>query len=292
MSGVFVHKNFFEPLLCEDLSRRVMELKSQWRVSKHRGERLSTGLKIMQIGTESAGVDSFIGAGEPFRVRDESMPGGWRVGEFKNDRDHAAALLEGIDNTRVADVALLNKKFPDVFDILKEKVSNILAKPCEFLSDGTCFGFNVQTDYEGVDQGRSWHFDDQVRFYSRNKINSTDLQEQYSFTIVLDVPTRATFQYYESTFSDYTSNPWGNYYMPCKPHIGLKGDICSDPECVFMNGSMGDMTTVEMERGMLVLQVGRFLHRAGQSIFSSPDQKRITLQLFATEYNNVVYLYW
>lgn len=270
------HKNFIDNQLCIELTEKVFNLRQYWKKSNHKSEINSTGLKVSQLGVSAASVDASIGGGKNV------------IENFDSEKLHSDALLSKISIDREEEIGILKSTFGDLDTILQTKFTNLLNKTARFLPNGTFYRFNIHTDFVGCDSGRGWHFDDQVRIYSRLLLEGNIIQEQYSFTIIISVPEYSSFDYYNE-HTTYITNPWQNkgYDIPCKPHSGLKGDECMNPNCPYDKSTIN---TIDFELGALLIQKGRYFHRPGKSIFNK-NESRITIQLFATEVDDVIWIY-
>ena len=269
-------ENFLNDDTCDEISKKVISLKKYWKNSNHKSEIYSDGLRIMQLGISSDGIDAKIGAGYDPTIN------------YINQSEHEQALLTNINDEKETEIEFLFSNFGDLNILLEKKLTEILNKPCKFIESGTYYGFNIQTDYKGFDQGRAWHYDDQVRFYSKLLLGDAKIYEQYSFTIAISIPHETYFDYYSNTYTEYKTNPWDGYDTPCKQHSGLIGNICKNDRCPH---DPNDIISIKYEKGMILIQKGRYLHRPGKSFFNSTTESRITIQFFATELDDVIWMY-
>lgn len=277
---IIVYENFIDPSQCDDITNVVFMLKDHWRTVHHKSESIK---EIKQLGIGSAGIDSSYVKSQ----RKKNPDGTWTVANFSSQDEHERKFRESVDNVRKHNIDVILNNFPGLDTQIESRLSALLGKPCKFLPEGTLFGFNIQYGFLGYESGRGWHFDDQVKFYSKILLGNKVLGEQYSLTIPVSVPQKTTFQYYEETWSEYTANPWGEHYMPCFEHIGLTGNNCKNNDCPF---DSTNISTIELSKGQGLLQIGRCLHRAGESYFNS-GESRITIQMFGTEVDGIIWLY-
>jgi hypothetical protein len=277
---IIVYENFIDPTYCDEITDTVFALTEHWRTVQHKSEAIE---QIKQLGIGSAGIDSSYVKSQ----RTKNQDGTWQVSNFSSQDEHEKKFREAVEEVRQHNVDVILNNFPGLDYLIEHRLSELIKKPCKFLPNGTLFGFNIQYGFLGYEAGRGWHFDDQVKFYSKILLANKVLGEQYSLTIPVSVPQRTTFQYYEETWSDYTANPWEEHYMPCFQHIGLTGNDCKNPECPF---DPTDITTIELSKGQGLLQIGRCLHRAGESYFED-GESRITIQMFGTEVDGIIWLY-
>ena len=287
-----IKKNFLDDDYCNQLSEKVISLKPYWKKPTWNSIPDST---VYQLGTVVCGVD--VHTKDSVKVLSENDPDyDWRAGKFSSAEEHQKTLKKVLDETRGFDIQLMKENFPGLDLILTEKLSELLGKPCEFWKDGTYLGFQIlQSNYDEPSfcTGRGWHYDDVGNFYRTMFIEEDIIGERgpyYSITLLVSSPTWTSFQYYDS-YKKYPKYPSDRFPTPCKAHLGLYQNKCSDPNCPYDKGDFGEIKTVTLERGLIVVQQERYLHRMGPSYLSNNSDYRITIQLSGAEIDGKIYLF-
>lgn len=158
-------------------------------------------------------------------------------------------------------------------EFLLNKFSGIF-KEVSFIDGFEIPGFQI------VEQStpRLWHYDDEkIRYPYKSVFPDSDFDRWITFTIMLSAG-EFTYDYYSETVSEYRDPP--TYY--CRKHHGLIGDNC---DCDLQN-----YQTIKYGIGDMILADGRYLHRVGESAYST--EKRITIQGHIVTKGSVAYLYW
>jgi hypothetical protein len=291
MSAI-VQKNFFEDDYCDLISKKVISLKNYWKIPKYTSIPDST---LYQLGTVVCGVDTHT-KDSVKHVPDSTESYDWRSSGFLSANEHKEKLKKVLDKTRDFDVQLIKDNFLGLDSVLTSKLSELLGKPCVFWDNGTYLGFQIlQSNYEypAYCTGRGWHYDDVGNFY-RTMFIEEDIKGErgthYSITLLISSPTWASFQYYDS-YEKYPHHPSDRFSTPCKDHLGSYKPVCSNPVCPFEKGDFGDIKTVTLEKGSIIVQQERYMHRIGPSYLANNDDYRITIQLSGSEIDGIIYLF-
>jgi hypothetical protein len=282
MNKVEVIENFFTADECSQATSKFFELKDHWSTSKHaKGKHVDH--MTWQLGVSSSGLDSELGVW--WRLQ--------RAGKF--NREEHLATYDSIIQQRIKEMnPLMLENFSWMYEILRTRLSHHLQKECRYLPDrATLPGFQTDSNIEGYFAGRGWHYDDQKQCHGRYFFD-TEPGTQYSITIGINTPSYACFEYYDGDVCDYIE-PWNGATFACESHIGLRGrpyECSAHPDCSLSNGKYGSLVSTPLNTGTLVLQTGRFFHRAGEGWHRTKEEMRLTVQAHATTFNDIVYIYW
>lgn len=168
--------------------------------------------------------------------------------------------------------------------LLKEKFQTIYDK-VEYLDEFSRPGFNIGRI--GETEARIWHYDDEKFYYPYKNIFfdytkfNDYFDEVFTLTIMLS-KGNFSYDYFDETYTKYDSP---NVSI-CQEHIGLKGDICTNPNCI-----LKEYKTINYQVGDLIIASGRELHRGGKSDYNN-NQLRITFQGHGVVKDGICYLYW
>lgn len=282
-----IKKQFFDTKYCDSIAQTVISLKDHWKKPKYTSIPDST---LYQLGTVVCGVDVHT----KDTIKQTSYD--WRTSGFSSAEEHRDQLKKILDKTLDSDVKLIKDNFNELDQVITSKLSEFIGKPCVFWDKGTYLGFQIlqsNYDYPSFCTGRGWHYDDVGNFY-RTMFIEEDIKGcrgiHYSITLLISSPIWTSFQYYDS-YEKYPQLPSDRFSTPCKEHLGSYKPICSNQSCPFEQGKFGDIKTVTLEKGMVIVQQERYLHRIGPSYLSGKNDYRITIQLSGSEIDGVVYLF-
>jgi hypothetical protein len=280
--AVEVYNNVLTGESCDIITSKVLNLKDKWKtlISNNKQARYNIGISAYSINFSLGG-----------RNRERDVNGGFKIGEFESMQHHQKLMMGKCKELCEDNFKYMDLEFPGVGNLLEENLSKIIGKPCKFHPQGTYFGFVIQHGYVGHDDGMGWHYDDIARFFISGLVDTSTIIDQYSFTLGVSTPEYASFDWYEQTLSEYPSNTWAKADRPCLEHTnsGFEGG-CKNPNCPFESGEFGEMSTVQLNTGSLILQRGRFFHRPGPSIFNE-GESRMTIQVFGADIGDMVWLY-
>lgn len=140
-----------------------------------------------------------------------------------------------------------------------------------------------------------WHYDNMItcfpyelefKDYSNDFSNYFD--EYYIFTLMLSDEV-GSFDYYPETESTFGKDIYeASTITPiCKQHVNLVGDNCSSLDC-----TLKDYKTLYYNKGSLLVQNNRVLHRVGNRDINGNNTIRATLQTYGVVKDETLFLFW
>jgi hypothetical protein len=176
-------------------------------------------------------------------------------------------------------------------NLLKDKLTTIFPR-VEFTKHFSKPGFQI------IKQGSTakpsvWHYDNMLMFFpyatefpDYNDNFSEYFDQYFIFTLMLS--ETGSFDYYPETKSSFGKdlNDALQNIPICKSHVNLVGDNCADTNCL-----LKEYQTIFYERGSLMVQEERTLHRIGNRDIDN-NLSRTTLQAYGVLKNEVLYLFW
>lgn len=185
-----------------------------------------------------------------------------------------------------------NIYFFESAELLRTKLSTIFKK-VEFTNNFSRPGFQiVQKDEE--QQPSVWHYDNMItcfpyskEFEDYNNNFSNYFDEYYIFTLMLS--DSGSFDFYPETDSTFGKDIFESATIKpvCADHVNLVGDTCTNPSCGLKN-----YETIFYNKGSLLVQNDRVLHRIGNRDIDGSSSQRITLQTYGVVKNETLYLFW
>ena len=267
--------NFLSQEICDEVTKRVLSLKEYWYTNSWSEFSKETGTWML-------------GASSP-DIAFKNKCNVYNVEGYLNGEDGMKKTMECVNKEKEIMNPIMWENFSFLYKHMEQELSKHLGKKCVIDGRFTLPGFWIYTDKIGEYIGQPWHYDDQKQLYA-HQFFDVEPTTNYSITIAIQIPTKATFECYDVPVDKYRK-PGEPYFNPCPSHIGLRSK-CSNPECVFEKQEYGSLISLPYKRGSLALQTGRLMHRAGVGYHSSRDEMRLTIQCHAITFNDVVYVYW
>lgn len=185
-----------------------------------------------------------------------------------------------------------NIYFFESAELLRNKLGKIF-KEVKFTKNFSRPGYQIVQKNEEK-QPSVWHYDNMItcfpyekEFTDYNNNFSTYFDAYYIFTLMLS--GSGSFDFYPETDSSFGNNIFeaANNKPLCQEHVNLVGDNCSNPNCTLKH-----YETIFYNKGSLLVQDDRVLHRIGNRDIDGSSSQRITLQTYGVVKNDILYLFW
>lgn len=186
-----------------------------------------------------------------------------------------------------------NKYFFESADLLKEKLQTRFKK-VNYTKNFSRPGFQIIKRNDG-NHPSVWHYDNMItcfpyelEFTDYNGDFSKYFDEYYIFTLMLSDKT-GSFDYFPETESKFGKDFFESTTSApvCRQHVNLVGDNCSNNNC-----NLKSYKTLYYNKGSLLVQNNRVLHRVGSRDINGTDTMRVTLQTYGVIKNEILYLFW
>ena len=178
-------------------------------------------------------------------------------------------------------------------DLLKEKLKTQF-KEVTYTKNFSRPGFQLIKRNEDS-RPSVWHYDNMItcfpyelEFKDYNNDFSNYFDEYYIFTLMLSDEV-GSFDYYPETESTFGKDIYeASTITPiCKQHVNLVGDNCSSLDC-----TLKDYKTLYYNKGSLLVQNNRVLHRVGNRDINGNNTIRATLQTYGVVKDETLFLFW
>lgn len=178
-------------------------------------------------------------------------------------------------------------------DLLKEKLKTQF-KEVKYTNNLSRPGFQLIKRNE-EQQPSVWHYDNMItcfpydlEFKDYTGDFSNYFDDYYIFTLMLSDET-GSFDYFPETNSSFGKNiiEASNTTPICKEHVNLVGDNCSNINC-----KLKTYNTLYYQKGSLLVQNDRVLHRVGNRDIDGSSTIRATLQSYGVVKDETLFLFW